>query len=96
MPKIPIDYTSIFIGQLEKSIDESGVRERFGKYGFIVSVQVFVKTSIVGRGKSGSVGGFAFVKYETREGASKAVKAEVSSPFIPTNLAYFAESVSHN
>lgn len=81
MPKVPIDYTSIFIGQLDRSTSEDDVRERFSKYGTVVGVQVLVKATIVGRRPSdGGVTGFAFVKYENREAATKAVKAEVPTP----------------
>jgi RNA recognition motif-containing protein len=78
MPKVPIDYTSIFIGQLDRSTDERAVRERFGRYGTIVGVQVLAKQNIIGRrpGDNG-VSGFAFVKYDGRDAATKAVKAEV-------------------
>jgi len=75
MPKVPIDYTSIFVGQLERSTDEKVIRERFGKYGYIVNVQVLSKAPVPSRRPEG--GGFAFVKYDTREAATKAVKAEV-------------------
>lgn len=78
MHKVPIDYTSIFIGQLDKATNEAAVRERFGKHGNIIGTQVLMKQGIGGKG---SVSGFAFVKYENRESASKAVKAEVSFPF---------------
>ena len=74
MPKIPIDYTSIFIGQLDRATDEEAVKERFGNYGMIVGVQVFAKAGGVGKK---AAGGFAFVKFEGRDGASRAVKAEV-------------------
>jgi RNA recognition motif-containing protein len=83
MPKVPIDYTSIFIGQLDRSTSEYDVRERFGKYGTVVGVQVLAKAAVMGRGGGGGRGsengvtGFAFVKFENREGATKAVKAEV-------------------
>jgi RNA recognition motif-containing protein len=73
MPKIPIDYTSIFIGQLDRSTDEIAIRERFSAYGIVLNVQVFSKPTTMGK----KPGGFAFVKYESREGASRAVKAEV-------------------
>jgi RNA recognition motif-containing protein len=76
MPKIPIDYTSIFVGQLEGKTDENAIRERFCKYGNIVSVQVLSKGGVMGRAKPGE-SGFAFVKFESRESATKAVKAEV-------------------
>jgi RNA recognition motif-containing protein len=78
MPKVPIDYTSIFIGQLDRSTTEHDVRERFAKYGNVVGVQVLAKAAIIGRRPAESgVTGFAFVKFENREGATKAVKAEV-------------------
>jgi len=78
--KVPIDYTSIFIGQLDRSVDEKAIRERFGRYGTIVGIQLLVKPSIPGRrqGEDYSTG-FAFVKFDGRESATKAVKAEVSS-----------------
>ncbi len=80
MPKVPIDYTSIFIGQLDRSTTEHDVRERFAKYGTVVGVQVLAKAAIVGRRPSESgVTGFAFVKFESREAATKAVKAEVQT-----------------
>jgi RNA recognition motif-containing protein len=72
MPKVPIDYTSIFIGQLPQSTDDNSVRERFRVYGRILGIQVFSN----GIGKK--AGGFAFVKFDSRDAASKAVKAEVS------------------
>jgi RNA recognition motif-containing protein len=72
MPKVPIDYTSIFIGQLPQSTDDNAVRERFRVYGRILGIQVFSN----GIGKK--AGGFAFVKFDSRDAASKAVKAEVS------------------
>jgi len=75
MPKVPIDYTSIFVGQLDRFTDELGVRERFGKYGQIVNIQVLSKSPMTNRRQE--IGGFAFVKYENREAATKAVKAEV-------------------
>ena len=78
MPKVPIDYTSIFIGQLDRSTNENDVRERFSKYGSVVGVQVLAKAAIVGRRPADQgVTGFAFVKFENREAATKAVKAEV-------------------
>jgi RNA recognition motif-containing protein len=78
MHKVPIDYTSIFVGQLDCKTDEASIRERFGKYGTIVAVQVLSKQNIVGRRPSdGGLSGFAFVKYDCRESATKAVKSEV-------------------
>jgi RNA recognition motif-containing protein len=78
MHKVPIDYTSIFIGQLDCKTDEMSIRERFGRYGIILGVQVLAKQNIVGRRPSdGGVLGFAFVKYDGRESATRAVKAEV-------------------
>ena len=81
MHKVPIDYTSVFIGQLSCKTDEAAVRERFEKYGNIVGIQVLSKAGIIGRrssdGGGGSMSGFAFVKYDGRESATKAVKAEV-------------------
>ena len=78
MHRVPIDYSSIFIGQLDCQTDEMAVRERFGKYGTIVGVQVLTKQSIIGRGPTDPpVSGFAFVKYDGRESATRAVKAEV-------------------
>jgi RNA recognition motif-containing protein len=78
MHKVPIDYTSIFIGQLDRGTDEKAVRERFERYGPIVGLQVLAKQNLVGRRPSDSgISGFAFVKYEGRDSASKAVKAEV-------------------
>jgi RNA recognition motif-containing protein len=81
MHKVPIDYTSIFIGQLNCKTDEVAVRERFEKYGNIVGVQVLSKASILGYrssdGGMSGMSGFAFVKYDGRESATKAVKAEV-------------------
>jgi RNA recognition motif-containing protein len=80
MHKVPIDYTSIFIGQLDCQTDEMAVRERFGKYGTIVGVQVLMKQSIIGRRPTDSpASGFAFVKYDGRESATRAVKGEVYS-----------------
>ena len=80
MHKVPIDYTSIFIGQLDSKTDEMSIRERFGRYGIILGVQVLAKQNIVGRRPSdGGVTGFAFVKYDGRESATRAVKAEVPS-----------------
>lgn len=76
MPKVPIDYTSIFIGQLDRTTSERAVRDRFGRYGNIVNVQVLSK-SLVPTRRPESTGGFAFVKYDGREAATKAVKAEV-------------------
>ena len=82
MHKVPIDYSSIFIGQLDRLTDEKAVHERFGKYGNIVAVQVLAKQSIVGRRPGDSViTGFAFVKYDGRDAATRAVKAEVLSLF---------------
>jgi RNA recognition motif-containing protein len=84
MHKVPIDYTSIFIGQLDSKTDEMSIRERFGRYGIILGVQVLAKQNIVGRRPSdGGVTGFAFVKYDGRESATRAVKAEVT--FLPTS-----------
>lgn len=78
MHRVPIDYTSIFIGQLDYKIDEMAVRERFGKYGTIVGVQVLAKQNIIGRRPSdAAMSGFAFVKYDGRDSATRAVKAEV-------------------
>jgi len=79
MPKVPIDYTSIFVGQLDRATTEQDVRERFGRYGTVVAVQVLAKAGIVTGRRQGEIGvsGFAFVKFESREGATKAVKAEV-------------------
>jgi len=78
MHKVPIDYTSIFIGQLDRTTDEKSVRERFGKYGTIIALQVLTKQSIVGRRPGDiAVTGFAFVKYDGRDAATRAVKAEV-------------------
>jgi RNA recognition motif-containing protein len=77
IPKVPIDYTSIFVGQLDRSTDEKMIRERFGKYGYIVNVQVLSKVALPSRRPD--TGGFAFVKYDGREAATRAVKAEVSS-----------------
>lgn len=91
MHKIPIDYTSIFIGQLDCKTDESAIREKFGKYGGIVGVQVLSKQNIVGAGRRGLDGqgistnsGFAFVKFDGRESATRAVKAEVPHPLLPS------------
>jgi RNA recognition motif-containing protein len=79
MPKIPIDYTSIFIGQLDRATEEEALRERFSKYGPIVAIQVLSKQPVGARRPSDFPGtGFAFVKYDGREAATKAVKAEVS------------------
>ena len=79
MHKVPIDYTSIFIGQFDCQIDEMAVRERFGKYGTILGVQVLAKQTVPARRSAaeGSLNGFAFVKYDGRESATRAVKAEV-------------------
>ena len=78
MHKVPIDYSSIFIGQLDCQTDEMAVRERFGKYGAIVGVQVLAKQNVVGRRPTDCpMSGFAFVKYDGRESATRAVKAEV-------------------
>ena len=78
MHKIPIDHTSIFIGQLNRATDERAVRERFGKYGTIIGVQVLAKQNILGRRHGeDSITGFAFVKYDSRDSATQAVKAEV-------------------
>jgi RNA recognition motif-containing protein len=85
MPKIPIDYTSIFVGQLDAKTDEIAIRDRFCKYGNIIGVQVLSKGGVMGRAKAGE-SGFAFVKYESRDSATKAVKAEVSrnpTPRVP-------------
>ena len=80
MHKVPIDYTSIFIGQLDCQTDEMAVRERFGKYGTIVGVQVLTKQSVIRRRPTDCpMSGFAFVKYDGRESATRAVKAEVYS-----------------
>jgi len=85
MHKVPIDYTSIFIGQLDCQTDEMAIRERFGRYGTILGVQVLAKQNIVGRRPSdGGVTGFAFVKYDGRESATRAVKAEV--PVLPSYI----------
>jgi RNA recognition motif-containing protein len=78
MHKVPIDYTSIFVGQLDCRTDEQCVRERFGKHGSIVGVQVLSKQNVVGRRLSdGGMTAFAFVKYDSRDSATKAVKSEV-------------------
>jgi len=80
MPKIPIDYTSIFIGQLDRATEEDVLRERFSRYGTIVGIQVLSKQPAMSRRSSDSPGtGFAFVKYDGREAATKAVKAEASN-----------------
>ena len=78
MPKIPIDYTSIFVGQLDAKTDEIAIRDRFCKYGNVICVQVLSKGGVLGRTKAGE-SSFAFVKFESRESATKAVKAEVRS-----------------
>jgi RNA recognition motif-containing protein len=77
MHRVPIDYTSIFVGQLDRTTDEHIIKERFGKYGVITAIQVLTKLGL-GSGRGANVSGFAFVKYESRESASRAVKAEVS------------------
>jgi RNA recognition motif-containing protein len=78
MHKVPIDYTSIFVGQLDCKTDEKAVRERFGNYGTIVGVQVLAKQNPLGyRPADCGVTGFAFVKFDGRESATRAVKAEV-------------------
>ena len=83
MHKVPIDYTSIFIGQLDGNTEEMAIRERFGKYGTILDVQVLSKQNVVGRYPADEdVSGFAFVKYDGRESATRAVKAEVRSHVI--------------
>ena len=80
MPKVPIDYSSIFIGQLDRGTDERAIRERFGRYGAVVGVQVLAKQNVMGRRLGDiSASGFAFVKYDGRDAATKAVKAEVNS-----------------
>jgi hypothetical protein len=81
MHKVPIDYTSIFIGQLT---DEMSIRDRFGKYGMI-QVQVLAKQKIVGRRVSGrGVTRFTFVNFDGRDSATRAVKTEVPpSPTFP-------------
>jgi RNA recognition motif-containing protein len=78
MHKVPIDYTSIFVGQLDYKADEQSIRERFGRYGTIVGVQVLSKQNLIGRRPSDGASGFAFVKYDGRESATKAVKSEVN------------------
>lgn len=92
MHRVPIDYTSIFVGQLDCKTDEKAVCERFGKYGTIVGVQVLAKQNPLGyRPPYCGITGFAFVKYDGRESATRAVKAEVILCLVTVHILFILQ-----
>ncbi|KAJ3069663.1 hypothetical protein HDU98_007280 [Podochytrium sp. JEL0797] len=75
--KPEIDLSSLFIGQLnQNTVTEKLLRERFGQYGVIHSLELVNKLS--GSGPE-SRPAFAFVTYEDESSAEKAIEKEVLS-----------------
>lgn len=76
MPMIPIDKTSVFVGQLNPSlVTRESLLNRFRKYGEIVDC------SLVNKPNSNRTA-FAFLQFESASSASAAVENENNSNFL--------------
>ncbi|QSL67001.1 hypothetical protein MERGE_001388 [Pneumocystis wakefieldiae] len=92
MPMIPIDKTSVFVGQLNPSlVTRESLLNRFRKYGEIVDC------SLVNKPNSNRTA-FAFLQFESASSASAAVENENNSNFldriIRTAATFYESSIS--